>query len=192
MSNVQSFVYSNGKRYLHRFVCGCVVPSFLLFFHLNCTNVIIIRCSCLCCWFSFSFLRSLGESCVWVLILACSQLVHSLRFIAISTILQNLLQFFFRGLVSSGEYICAWSYLSPSTYIHPSALSQKIALVSRVCYKVSRDDFYFVYLSLYLAMQKWRTRQTYTLVFFSCAARITAPWKYDNLLAGLVLQNSLS
>lgn len=95
MSNVQSFVYSNGKRYLHRFVCGCVVPSFLLFFHLNCTNVIIIRCSCLCCWFSFSFLRSLGESCIWVLILACSQLVHSLRFIAISTILQNLLQFFF-------------------------------------------------------------------------------------------------
>lgn len=166
MSNVQSFVYSNGKRYLHRFVCGCVVPSFLLFFHLNCTNVIIIRCSCLCCWFSFSFLRSLGESCVWVLILACSQLVHSLRFIAISTILQNLLQFFFVVL-----------FVAIDVHSSVCIVTEDCSCISCVLQSISRWLLFCVFVSLSCYAEMKNTTNVHFGFFFvrcayNCAMKI--------------------
>lgn len=125
MSNVQSFVHSNCKRYLHRFVCGCVFP----FFYLNCTNVIIIRCSRLFCLFSFSFVRLLGI--VFFRFNFSMQSVglfvtfHCDSYHFYKTHYSSLFRGWFRE-----EYICACSYLSSSTNIHPSILSQKIALAS--------------------------------------------------------------
>lgn len=177
MSNVQSFVYSNGKRYLHRFVCGCVVPSFLLFFHLNCTNVIIIRCSCLCCWFSFSFLRSLGESCVWVLILACSQLVHSLRFIAISTILQNLLQFFSRLGFEWWIYLRLVLFVAIDVHSSVCIVTEDCSCISCVLQSISRWLLFCVFVSLSCYAEMKNTTNVHFGFFFvrcayNCAMKI--------------------